>query len=117
MPLTGVTVTVVQSDLNRQPSNSYLLPKAGNRFIVAEVLYESTGTDKVSYNPYDWKLSDSNGYDYDQTYTGIGPELHSGELAPGGKARGFIGYEVPKQANGFTLKAKVGDDSVAVTLS
>jgi hypothetical protein len=54
MPLTGVTVTVVQADLNRQPSNSYLLPKAGNRFVVVEVLYESSGTDNVRYNPYDW---------------------------------------------------------------
>jgi len=110
-------ITVVSADLDYKSPDEFTQPKAGNRFVAAEVLYENTGEDKLSYNPFDWKLSDSSGFSYDQGYSGKGPELHSGDLAPGEKARGFITYEVPRTATGIRLKATIGDDSLTVPLS
>ena len=115
--LNQAAVTVVSANLNFNSADQYNRPTAGNRFVVVEVLYENTGTDKLAYNPFDWKLTDSSGFSYDHGYAGKGPELHSGDLAPGEKARGFITYEVPTSAAGLTLKLTLGDDTLTVSLS
>jgi Domain of unknown function (DUF4352) len=117
VPLNAATVTVVSADLNFKGQNEFLQPKAGNRFVAVEILYENTGTEKVSYNPFDWKLTDSSGFNYEHGYSGKGPELNSGDLSPGEKARGFITYEVPTSSSGLMLKLTLGDDSMTVPLS
>jgi Domain of unknown function (DUF4352) len=114
--LNGVTVTVVSADLNARSTNQFIQPKAGNRFVVVQVLYENSGSDKVSYNPFDWTLSDSSGFSYTETYSGVDQALHSGDLDTGEKARGYISYEVPQSATGLSLKYKHDDDSATVTL-
>lgn len=114
--LNGVTVTVVTVDVNATPKDAYFGPKPDNRWVVVQVLYENTGSEKVSYNPFDWKLTDALGFSYDTTYTGIGPELHSGDLAPGEKARGYLSYEVPRSATTLSLKFAHDDDSVTVVV-
>ena len=114
--LNSATVTVVSADLNYKSSDQFTQPKAGNRFVAVEVLYGNTGTEKVSYSPLDWKLSDSSGFSYDYSYSGKGPELHSGDLNAGEKARGFITYEVPQAATGLVLKLALGDDTLTVPL-
>lgn len=117
MQLTGGTVTVVSVDLNFVSTNEFAQPKAGNRFVVVEVLYENTGSDKITYNPFDWKMSDSSGFSYDQSFVGgREPSLHSGDLQPGEKARGFITFEVPQSAGGLVLKSSLGDDNMNITL-
>ena len=114
--LNSATVTVVSTDLDYKSSDQFTQPKAGNRFVTVEILYENTGTEKVSYNPLDWKLSDASGFSYDYSYSGKGPELHSGDLSPGEKARGFITYEVPQAATGLVLELALGDDTLTVPL-
>ena len=114
--LNSATVTVVSADLNYRSADEFTQPKAGNRFVAVEILYENTGTEKVSYGPFDWKLTDSSGFSYDHGYSGKGPELHSGDLGPGEKARGFITYEVPQAAAGLVLKLTLGDDTLSVSL-
>jgi hypothetical protein len=116
MHLTGIDVTVVSADLNAKPGNVYLHPKPGNRYVAVQILYENTGSEKYSFNQFDWKLTDSAGFSYDSTWADIGPELHSGELLAGEKARGFITYEVPTNGTGITLKLKSGEDSATVPL-
>jgi hypothetical protein len=114
--LNGVDVTVVSVDPNAKSGSKYIQPKPGNRYVAVQILYESTGADSYNYNPFDWKLSDSAGFSYDSAYAMIGPELHSGTLNAGEKARGFITYDVPTSANGLTLKLKSGDDGATVSL-
>lgn len=116
MALNGVTVTVVSEDLNAQSGNQFIKPKAGNRYVAVQVLYENTGSDKFDYNPFDWKLADSSGFSYDMTFWGPGPELHAGTIQPGEKARGYITYEVPTSAAGLKLRFTSGDDSATVGL-
>lgn len=114
--LNGVDVTVVSVDPNYKPANLFITPKAGNRYIVVEILYQRTGPDAVSYNEFDWTVSDSQGFSYQPTFADKGPQLNSGQLVPDGKARGFITYEVPTTAQGLVVKAKIGDDSASVPI-
>ena len=116
MVLNGVGVTVVTVDLNAKPSNDFITPKAGNRFVAVQVLYENTGTDPYDYNPFDWKLTDSAGFSYDSAFTDIGPQLNSGTIQPGERARGFISYEVPTSATGLQLRLTSGGDTATIAL-
>jgi len=116
VPLNQATVTVVSANLDFKSANDYTRPTAGNRFVVVEILYENTGTEKLAFNPFDWKLTDSSGFSYEHGYSGKGPDLNSGDLAPGEKARGFITYEVSTSATGLTLKLTLGDDMMTVPL-
>jgi hypothetical protein len=115
--LTGVTVTVVSADLDARSGTTYIKPKPGNRYVAVQILYENTGADPYNYNPFDWKLTDSSGFSYDTTYSGIGPELHSGTLARSEKARGYITYEVPASATGLAVKVKSGEDTATFPLA
>ncbi len=81
-----------------------------------QVLYENVGSDAYDYNSFDWKLTDSSGFSYDTTFSGIGPELHSGTIQPGERARGYITFEVPTSAAGLKLKLTSGDDTATVTV-
>jgi hypothetical protein len=116
LALNGVTVTVVTADLNAKSGNQYITPKSGNRYVAVQVLYENTGSDPYHYNPFDWKLTDSAGFSYDTTFAEIGPELHSGTIQAGERARGYMTYEVPTSATGLKLKLTSGDDTASVDL-
>ena len=116
--LTGVDLTVVSVNLDAKSPNEFITPKPGNRFVAIEVLYVLTGSDKVDYNPYSWKLSDSQGFSYDSTYGIADPALSSGSLSNlGDKARGFLAFEAPTAATGLAVKVSVGDDSAQVSLT
>ena len=116
MHLNGANVTVVSVDPNWANPNGFIEPSPGNRFVVVEILYENVGQDKMSYNPFDWKLTDSNGFNYQQSYSGKDPALNSGDLTPQEKARGFITFEVGQSAQGLVLKGTLGDDTMQVPL-
>lgn len=116
MRLNGVDVTVVSVDAHYAAANPFMTPKPGNRYIVLEILYQSTGSDALQYNEYDWTVSDSQGFSYRPTVADKEPQLNSGQLDPGGKARGFVTYEVPTAAQGLVAKAKIGDDSASVPI-
>ena len=117
MALNGVTVTVVSANLDAKSGNQFITPNPGNRFVAVQVLYENTGTDPFDYNPFDWKLTDSAGFSYDSSFSGIGPELNAGTIQPGEKARGYITYEVPTSATGLQLRLTSGSDTATVALS
>jgi Domain of unknown function (DUF4352) len=116
MALNGVTVTLVTADLNAKSGNDFITPKAGDRFVAVQVLYENTGSDPYDYNPFDWKLTDSAGFSYNSTFSGIGPELNSGTIQPGEKARGYITYEASISATGLQLRLTSGSDTATIVL-
>jgi hypothetical protein len=117
MHLASVDVTVVSVDQNAKAASKYSVPKAGNRFVAVQILYESTSTDAYRFSDFDWRLVDSAGFSYDQRFSGVAPELSSGTLtALGDKARGWITYEVPTSSTGLALKLKSGEDLATVQL-
>jgi len=50
-----------------------------------------------------FKLSDGEGYSYDQAFGADTKGSLDGELAPGRKMRGELAYEIPKDASGLEL--------------
>jgi hypothetical protein len=115
--LNGVDVTVASVNPNYKSANQFITPKPDNRFVVVEVLYQSTGSEPVEYNQFDWTVSDGQGFSYRPSFSDKDPQLRSGQLDLGGKARGFITFEIPTTAQGLVVKAKVGDDSASVPLA
>ena len=59
----------------------------------------------VSYNPFDFKIKDSNGTitDCDSETYSLEDYLESGQLAENGKITGLLVFEVPKSDNNLSL--------------
>lgn len=85
-------------------SKTYSQPDSGNKYIAVEVTYENETKDSISYNVYDWLLSDSDGYTYDQAWGSKEPNLSSGDLNPGEKVRGWVTFEVPETSTQYSIK-------------
>jgi hypothetical protein len=73
-------------------------PKAGNEFVIVTVAIENAGKEKITYNPFDFKMSNSQGQITDAAITTVNTDtaMQSGELATGGKVSGTIVFEQPK---------------------
>ena len=89
-----LTVTKV----DKSAGDEFDKPKQGNEFVIVHVRIENKGKDKIDYNPFDFKLQNSNGQLVDAAITGIGNDtaLQAGQLTPGGKVEGSITFEAPK---------------------
>lgn len=86
-------------------TNEFYQPEEGFRYISVDVIYDNpSSSDTLDYNPYDWKLYDSDGYSYSHNWIGKEPMLSSGTLNPGGTARGWLTFEVPTTAANFKLQ-------------
>jgi uncharacterized protein DUF4352 len=115
--LNGVDVTVAGVNLRYVPANRALRPRAGDRFVLAEVVYVLTGKDRLSYGPVQWRLTDARGANYEPAFLDREPRLGLGELtAQGQQARGFLAYEVATAATGLRLEGAIGSDRVTVAL-
>lgn len=90
-------VDVVVNKIEKSSGSTYVKPKSGHEFIIVEVTITNNSKNNVSYNPYDFKMQNSQGNITDQTwYTGDRDnDLSSGELAPGGTVTGTIPFEQP----------------------
>jgi hypothetical protein len=73
-------------------------PKAGNEFVIVTLTVENAGKENISYNPFDFKMTNSQGQITDAALTTVNTDtaLQSGELASGGKVSGTIAFEQPK---------------------
>ncbi|MBW5484491.1 DUF4352 domain-containing protein [Streptomyces bambusae] len=81
----------------------YVQPKDGNRFVAAQLELVNTGTAPYDDSPSNGaKVADAEGQQFTSTLTmGItaGPEFPgSVTIAPGGKALGYIVFEIPKDS-------------------
>jgi hypothetical protein len=82
--------------------NQFVKAKPGRTYLIVDVVLETTGREKAPYNPFYFKLKDSEGFEYT---AGIGPDnsLKSGELAQGEKVRGAVAFDVPREAKALVL--------------
>jgi hypothetical protein len=118
----GDYVVTVTKFVNNAPApDEFSTPESGKKFVTVEVLYENRTSDKqLSYNPFDWKLIDSDGYNYDLDINSPKePTLQSGTINPGQKARGWVNFQTPKEAKDFKLQFIpnwLSDDNVEVQL-
>ncbi len=100
----GFAVTVTKAERATQIGD-FQKAQDGREFIVIEALFENTDTDKekADYNPFFFKIKDSEGFEYQATIDMGSNSLKSGNLDKGSKARGTVVFDVAKGANGFTL--------------
>ena len=80
-------------------------PKNGKEFVIVHVSIENKGNSNLSYNPYYFKMQNSQGQQESMTFTTVDQDtsLQSGELIPGGKVSGTITFEQPKGDTGLVL--------------
>jgi hypothetical protein len=97
-----LTVTKV----DKSAGNEFDKPKQGNEYVIVHVRIENHGKDTIDYNPYDFKLKNSNGQLVDPAVTSIGSDtaLDSGQLDPNGKVEGTIAFEAPQGDKGLQLQ-------------
>lgn len=91
-----VTINQIQDDA--KSSNSFIQPKAGNRYYALQVTVEAVGGKTVSSGS--WRLRAKDGFEYDQTFiSGLeGESLAFGDITPGGKRQGWVVFEIPTGA-------------------
>jgi hypothetical protein len=102
-------VTVTQFVDPAQPADQYVTPEnAGDKFVAVAFTFKNTGTSAVTDDIYnDTKIYDSAGQGFGGSFedTASGPGFPTGEInmAPGGTASGWVMFEVPGAATGFTV--------------
>lgn len=115
----GTALTVVK--VERQAKiGDFQEAKAGNTFVLVEVLLENIGQETIPYNLFYFELKDSEGFESNTTiYTGDGG-FSSGDLPPGDKVRGIVAFEVKESATGLILSYQPitfgADDPIRVAL-
>lgn len=92
-----VTLQPLKVDWNVKPTNIFSKPDKGMKYVGVLIEYEA-GEDGASYNEYDWSVIDEEGYTYDRAFIGAEPNLGSGDIRPNRKKKGWVTFEVPKNA-------------------
>lgn len=101
---TEMTVTKVDKS---QGTNDFDKPdKPNNEFVIVTVSIKNDGKDQLSYNPYYFKMQNSQGQIIDSTYTDVdqSTRLNSGNLAAGGSITGTVTFEEPVNDPGLVLQ-------------
>ena len=82
---------------------------AGKKFVLILAEARNTGSNSEYVGAADFSLSDSNGYRYDATcYLGIGCFPLMQDLYQNDRIKGFILFEIPKDAIGLKLRYDFG---------
>ena len=116
----GVEFTV--NSVERSAGIEYDTPKEGYEYIIVNLTIENKSEEKISYNPYDWKMENSQGQETDQTivFFNNDTELNSGDLKAGGKVSGTIVFEQPAGDTGLRLNYYENmfneDPSITITM-
>jgi len=100
----GATLQVV-TDLKKSHGGEYDSIKPGQEYVMVKVTICNNGKETIAYNPYDFKMQNSQGQILDGTYASINTDtaLDSGNLAAGGTVSGTLIYEEPKDDKALTL--------------
>jgi len=105
--------------VTKAASKGYSTPKTGNEYVFVNVTVQNTGDKEVSYNPFDFKIQDSNGNQTTDTFVSLDDRLSSGTLASGGKVTGSLSFEAPKSDKGLKLiyQPNVWLDNARITIN
>ena len=93
------------TNVAKSSGNEYETPKQGCEFVRVSVKIENKGNEKISYNLYDWKMENSQGYEESETFALMNNDtaLNSGDLNPGGVKEGTMVFEQPAGDTGLKL--------------
>jgi len=101
--LDGQVVEV--TEVEKSQGSDFDTPSDGNEYVIVHVSIENNGEDDISYNPFNFKMKNSNGQIEDQGLITVDSDtsLSSGDLAPGGNVSGTLSFEQPKDDEGLQL--------------
>ncbi|MEX2160044.1 MAG: DUF4352 domain-containing protein [Dehalococcoidia bacterium] len=100
-------------------SDEFYAPAAGNRWVVVEVSLTNNSSEQQQYFVFDFKLKDTDNFEYDAGYADAPQELNSGTLAAGDTLRGRVAFEVPETAEITRLiynPGFFGEDQIEIDL-
>lgn len=87
-------------------AKGYSRPKKDHKWVGVDVVFEAVGDREFWANPGSAKVTDSEGVVHNVSYatrSSCGESLKSARLNQGEKAKGWMLFEVPKDAKGFTM--------------
>jgi hypothetical protein len=82
----------------------YFAPAEGHVKLGVEIELAGTGDKEVPSNPLHATLLDRDGAHYDPTLAGCRPSLPPKRIKQGEAVRGFVTFEIPKDAQGLVLR-------------
>lgn len=85
------------TDIEYSQGGDFDTPKDGMEYVIVTVSITNNSDDELSYNPFHFKMQNSNGQIESQTFTIVDSDtsLSSGDLASGGNVSGTIAFEQP----------------------
>ncbi len=91
------------NSVERRAQIGYSTPDSGKEFVLVNVTIRNAGQSDISYNPYDFRIQDSNGNQTDHAWASLDDRLSSGSLASGGHVTGTVPFETPRGDQGLKL--------------
>ena len=81
------------------------IPQDGHEYVVVTVKIENNSNEKISYNPFDWKMENSKGETVDEAFVVFNNDTHlnSGDLYSGDTVTGTMVFEEPAGDEGLKL--------------
>lgn len=103
--VTFKNVDFTVTNVEKTRGNEYDTAKEGYEYVIVSVRIENKSEGKISYNPYDWKMENSNGQEQDITFTITDNDtaLSDGDLNAGGIVEGTLAFEQPQGDTGLKL--------------
>ncbi len=85
------------TEVEKSSGDDFDTPKSGKEYVIVHITIENNGEKDISYNPFNFKMKNSNGQIEDVAFTTVDSDtsLSSGELAPGGNVSGTLAFEQP----------------------
>lgn len=93
------------TDVEYSSGEDFDEPAEGNEYVIVHVRIENNSDEKISYNPFNFSMENSNGQIETQAFTIVDNDtsLSSGELREGGNVEGTIAFEQPVDDGGLKL--------------
>jgi hypothetical protein len=100
-------LTLTVNEVTYPPGSEFNKPESGNKFAVVDVTMENKGTEsKAVSSLMQMYLKDDTGQKYDldlMASSASGGTTPDGEITPGEKLRGQVGFQIPEDAQGLTF--------------
>jgi hypothetical protein len=99
----STALTVITTTLTPQLDPA-VPAKAGETYLVADVLLENTGAGPDAYDVIYFSVLDANGTEYPSVRGAPGPALAKGDLAPGDRTQGHVAFKIKPGAASLVVK-------------
>jgi hypothetical protein len=88
-------LTLHSVDKQYQSGDEFYQPTPGKRYVVVDLSLKNISSESKDYTSFDFKMKDSDNFEYDSTYAGVEHELDGGTLNAGETIRGSVAFELP----------------------